>query len=167
MNAELKWKYSLYQQDLCQQTKRSCCHFKGAGRRRVGEGGHHAVNDVGHQTQHNKCSDQHEPRPPLEDHRPPWRTPLELVLDKRERKERLMTSPDHCTVVFPHWRIYGWSNGSSFRCIENYKRAKATVNGWHCWRVSPALWSRLKHLNDYWMDCHEILHKHFCPFESY
>lgn len=97
-------KYSLDQQDLCQQTKRGCCQLKGAGRRRVGEGGHHAVNNIRHQTQQSKCSDQHEPSLPAEAHRPPWRTPLKLVLGggKKERKKEEshdFSTQTHCGAI--------------------------------------------------------------------
>lgn len=59
---------TLDEQDLRQYTEGKCCHFKGAGRRRVGEGRHHAVNSVGHETHQNARRDQHKPRLPLEAH---------------------------------------------------------------------------------------------------
>ena len=35
-----------------------------------------------------------------------------------------------------------------------------------CWPVSPPLWFRLKHLNNFWMDCHEIEKRHLCSPEQ-
>lgn len=68
------------EQDLCQEAEAGRRHFEGAWRRRAGEGGHHAVDNVGNQSQQPQGQQEDEPRLPLEAHEAPRRTPLELVL---------------------------------------------------------------------------------------
>lgn len=96
VNKQHKIKYSLDQQDLCQNTKSG--HFKGGRWRWTGEGSHHAVNNIRHQTQQNQRSNQHKPRLPLEGNGPPWRSPLELILSKQKNSMQVwvLVTQLHC-----------------------------------------------------------------------
>lgn len=115
-------KHSLDQQDLCQHAERGRSQLKGAGRRRVGEGGHHAVNNIRHQAQQNQRGDQHQPRLPPEAHRPPGRTSLEQVLDRRKEERK---------VSWPHRK-------------NHFTGLSAALTLWlkSCREVDPSLWWR-------------------------
>lgn len=116
-------KHSLDQQDLCQHAERGRSQLKGAGRRRVGEGGHHAVNNIRHQAQQNQRGDQHQPRLPPEAHRPPGRTSLEQVLDRRKEETE--------KVSWPHRK-------------NHFTGLSAALTLWlkSCREVDPSLWWR-------------------------
>lgn len=107
-------------------------------------------------------------------------------------REELLTShvhlmPLHCVLVQYHLRRFFLSRGGIFRKQSLQALRSSTfvfpVLIWSCstnilshassvialsvwWLMSPPIWSRLKYLNSYWMDKHDILYRRSCSPED-
>ena len=71
-------------------------------------------------------------------------------INSKQKMRKITSHALHCTYLIPQIAKQSFL----FAILE------AWLWGWQCLSVGPPLWSRLKYLNSYVMDCNEIWFRH-------